>query len=113
MELLKHEVIITQVQHIYYSLILKIKIKINHLFLLVKYLSEDEIYTFQVFALANNDYQAGSNEFEILVPPIRRMRAIAIGATTGLLFLLAAAAVYIYLKKRCFNIYKESGDEKS
>lgn len=77
-------------------------------------LIEDQLYTFQVFSLSNTDYQVGSNEFEIVVPPYRRMRAIAIGATAALLVLLAASAVYVYTKKRCFNPYAaEAGGEKS
>lgn len=79
-------------------------------FFLVKHLTEDEVYNFQVFSLSNTDYQAGSNEFEILVPPYRRMKAIAIGATTGLVVLLAGSAVYIYTKKKCFNPYKDTSD---
>lgn len=74
---------------------------------------EDQIYTFQVYSLSTSDYQAGSNEFELQVPPYRRMRAIAIGATTGLLVLLAASAVFIYTKKRCFNPYEPEANEKS
>lgn len=67
-----------------------------------------------MFSLSNTDYQVGSNEFEIVVPPYRRMRAIAIGATAALLVLLAASAVYVYTKKRCFNPYAaETGGEKS
>lgn len=79
-------------------------------------LLEDQLYTFQVFSLSNTDYQVGSNEFELLVPPYRRMRAIAIGATVTLLVLLGASAVYIYTKKRCFRPYGSSeagGMEKS
>lgn len=79
----------------------------------VNSLIEDQVYTFQVFSLSNTDYQAGSNEFELQVPPYRRMRAIAIGATTGLLILLAASAVFIYTKKRCFNPYEAENNEKS
>lgn len=80
-------------------------------FCAVNSLIEDQVYTFQVFSLSNTDYQAGSNEFELHVPPYRRMRAIAIGATTGLLVLLTASAVFIYTKKRCFNPYVESNEK--
>lgn len=74
-------------------------------------MAEDETYNFQVFALSVTDYSAGSIEFEIIVPPYRRVRAIAIGATIGLIVLLTAASIFIYAKKRCFQPYKDS-DEK-
>lgn len=77
----------------------------------VKYLIENELYRFQVFSLSNSDYQAGSNEFEMIVPPYRRARAIAIGATIIIILMLAAASVYIYVKKRCFEPYPDP-DEK-
>lgn len=84
------------------------------LFHAVHSLIEDQLYTFQVFSLSTSDYQVGSNEVELLVPPYRRMQAIAIGATAALLVLLAASAVYVYTKKRCFNPYAaEAGGEKS
>ncbi|KAG4079404.1 hypothetical protein HA402_008096 [Bradysia odoriphaga] len=77
----------------------------------VKHLNEDHVYTFQVFSLSHTDYQAGSNEFEILVPPYRRVRAIAIGTTCGLLLILTASAVFLYVKKRCFNPYKDTNEK--
>lgn len=80
-------------------------------FFAVDTLLEDKSYTFQVFAMSHQGYQAGSNEFDLYVPPLMRMRAIAIGATAGLLVLLAASAVFIYTKKKCFNPYDDS-DEK-
>lgn len=77
----------------------------------MKYLPEDETFNFQVFALSVTDYLAGSNEFEIIVPPYRRVRAIAIGSTIGLIILLTIASIYVYTKKRCYEPYKDS-DEK-
>lgn len=77
----------------------------------VKYLAENELYSFQVFAISTTDYQAGSNEFEILVPPYRRIRAVALGSIICIVFTITTAAIYIYAKKRCFEPYKDT-DEK-
>lgn len=77
----------------------------------MRYLAEDEIYNFQVFSLSVTDYLAGSNEYEIIVPPYRRVRTIAIGTTLLLILVLAGASIFIYAKKRCFQPYKDS-DEK-
>lgn len=80
--------------------------------LAVRYLMENEVYSFQVFSLSTTDYQAGSNEFDIRIPPYRiKMRVIAICITFLILFMLVFAAVYIYVKKRCFEPYPDT-DEK-
>ncbi|XP_031624013.1 protein borderless isoform X4 [Contarinia nasturtii] len=78
----------------------------------VRYLMENELYSFQVFSLSTTDYQAGSNEFDIRIPPYRiRMRVIAICITLIILFMLVFAAIFIYAKKRCFEPYPDN-DEK-
>lgn len=77
----------------------------------VRYLAEDETYSFQVYALSVTDYLSGSNEYEIVVPPYRRVRIIAICITLGLILTLTVASIFIYAKKRCFQPYKDS-DEK-
>lgn len=74
-------------------------------------MAEDETYSFQVYALSVADYLSGSNEYEIIVPPYRRVRAIVIGTTLSLVLVLTAASIYIYKKKSCFQPYKDS-DEK-
>lgn len=70
---------------------------------LVSQLDEDELYIFQVFSLSTADYEAGSNEYEIYVPPYRRMRAIAIGTASGLMFLLVALLVFVYMRRKWFR----------
>ncbi|XP_055713087.1 protein borderless [Phlebotomus papatasi] len=70
---------------------------------LVSQLDEDELYIFQVFSLSTTDYEAGSNEYEIYVPPYRRMRAIAIGTASGLMFLLVALLVFVYMRRKWFR----------
>ena len=59
-----------------------------------------------MYSLSTSDYEAGSNVYEFYVQPYRRMKAIAIGATTGLLFLIVAAVVFLYVKKKWFKGYK-------
>lgn len=73
---------------------------------------EHELYSFQVFALSTTDYQAASNEFDIRIPAYRiKMRLVAIGITMIILLMLVFAAIYIYVKKRCFEPYPDN-DEK-
>lgn len=73
---------------------------------------EYELYSFQVFAISTTDYQSGSNEYDIRVPPYRiKMRLVAIVITLIILSMLVFAAIYIYLKKRCFEPYPDN-DEK-
>lgn len=74
---------------------------------------EKELYSFQVFSLSTTDYQAGSNEYDIRIPPYRiKMRLIAIFVTFIILSMLVFAAVFIYVKKRCFEPYPPDADEK-
>lgn len=80
--------------------------------LAVRYLMENELYSFQVFSLSTTDYQAGSNEYDIRVPAYRiKMRLVAIIITLIILSMLVFAAIYIFLKKRCFEPYADN-DEK-
>ena len=73
---------------------------------------ENELYSFQVFSLSTTDYQAGSNEYDIRVPAYRiKMRLVAIIITLIILSMLVFAAIYIFLKKRCFEPYPDN-DEK-
>lgn len=77
----------------------------------MKHLLENELYRFQVFSVGNQDYQAGSNEFDYIVPPYRRARAIAIASIIIMILMLTFASMYIYVKKRCFEPYPDP-DEK-
>jgi immunoglobulin superfamily member 9B len=81
--------------------------KWNFFSLTVKQLEEDEIYTFQVYSLSANDYEAGSNEYELLIPPYRRIKAIVIGSVSGLIFILAAVFTLLYMKRRCLHNFKQ------
>lgn len=64
-------------------------------------LDNDELYSFQVFSVSTNQYESGSNEFEILTPKYsRQIQAITIGATTALLILLAIVGITLYMAIR-------------
>lgn len=96
--------------HSSYLITIDISLYFSHF--VVRYLMEHELYSFQVFALSTTDYQAASNEFDIRIPAYRiRMRLVAIGITMIILIMLVFAAVYIYVKKRCFEPYPDN-DEK-
>lgn len=72
---------------------------------------EDEVYSFQVYSLSTTDYQAGSNEFDIRIPPYRRARWIVAVFTLLIILTLVFASLFIYYKKRCFEPYPDA-DEK-
>lgn len=78
---------------------------------LVRYLYEDEVYSFQVFSLSTTDYQAGSNEFDLRVPPYRRTRWIAIGCTLLIILTFIFAALFIHFRKRIIKPF-ENADTK-
>lgn len=83
--------------HIYHVLLIFV-------YFAVRFLKENELYSFQVFALSTNDYQVGSNEFDLRVPFYRiKMRLIAISVTVIILTMLVFAAIFIFVKKRCLD----------
>lgn len=63
----------------------------------VQHLREDVIYRFQVFSLSTTDYQSGSNEVTILVPPYNRIRMTTIGSAVGVACLIFAIAAIVYV----------------
>lgn len=74
---------------------------INQYYIL-KDLEEDKIYRFQVAAYSFDNHEALSLEVEILIPPVRRMRAVAIGTITGIAFIIIALGIFIYTKRKWF-----------
>lgn len=67
----------------------------------VRYLRENELYSFQVFAISTTDYQVGSDEYDLRTPFYRlKMRIVAISVTLIILFMLVIAAIYVYSKRR-------------
>lgn len=78
----------------------------------VRYLYENEVYSFQVFSLSTTDYQAGSNEYDIRVPPYIRTRWIAIGCTLLIILTFIFAALFIYYRKRLIKPLYPDVDSK-
>lgn len=71
------------------------------MFIAVRYLRENELYSFQVFAISTTDYQVGSDEYDLRTPFYRlKMRIVAISVTLIILFMLVIAAIYVYSKRR-------------
>ena len=77
---------------------------------LVLELDDNEVYSFQVFSVSTSNYEAGSNEFEILTPRFGTIRIVTISVTSGLLILLAIVGVTLYMKRHLFTSYHN--DEK-
>lgn len=63
-----------------------------------------------MFSVSTNNYEAGSNEFELLTPRFGTIRIITISVTTGLLILLAIVGLTLYMKRHLFTNYHN--DEK-
>lgn len=59
--------------------------------------------------MSTNNYEAYSNEFEILTPHYRIVQAVTIAAV-GLLVLLALAGVLFYMKRHLFS--SQNSEEK-
>lgn len=73
----------------------------NFIYFTVRYLRENELYSFQVFSISTTDYQVGSNEYDLRTPHYRlKMRIVAISVTLIILFMLVIAAIYVYSKRR-------------
>lgn len=73
-------------------------------------LDDDKLYSIVVIALSTNGYEAAGEEKEIVTPAFKRMQAITIGTTVGLLILLTIVGVTLYLKRHLFTSYQN--DEK-
>lgn len=68
-------------------------------------LDDGVLYSFQVSSVSTNNYEAYSNEFEILTPHYRVVQAVTITAV-GLLVLLALAGVLFYMKRHLFTSHR-------
>lgn len=79
---------------------------------LIRHLREDSTYRVQVSTLSISDEQSGSEVIEIKVPAHRKMRAITIGTTVVIIFIIAVVFVFYYLKKRFCRPHTEISSEK-
>lgn len=79
----------------------------------VEDLDEDELYTFQVFAMSTTNYTSGSNEVEIYVYPYRRVKVMTIGGVLVLLFCLAVISILLYMKRNRIKKLREAENVKA
>ncbi|XP_022231604.2 protein borderless isoform X2 [Drosophila obscura] len=70
----------------------------------LRHLKEDTTFKVQVVAVgANSQQQVPSPELLIDVPSQRKMRALIIGSSVGILFLLCALCAFLYVKRSCLR----------
>lgn len=68
----------------------------------LKGLEEGAVYSIRVSALSMDEYEAEGLEIELVVPAHKRMKAVAIGTMTAVIFLVVVLAVFIYSRRRWF-----------
>lgn len=68
----------------------------------LKGLEEGNVYSIRVSALSMDDYEADGLEIELVVPAHKRMKAIAIGTMTAVIFLVIVLVIFIYTRRRWF-----------
>ncbi|EDW04279.1 GH10067 [Drosophila grimshawi] len=82
----------------------------------LRHLKEDVTFKIQVLAVgADGQQMVPSPELYLEVPSQRKMRALIIGSSVGVLFLLCALCAFLYVKRSClrhlFARDSEGGDE--
>ncbi|XP_058817731.1 protein borderless isoform X2 [Topomyia yanbarensis] len=75
-------------------------------------LDEDELYTFQVFAVSTTNYTSGSNEVEVYVYPYRRVKVITISGVLILLLCLVVISTLLYMKRNRIKKLREAENVK-
>uniref|UniRef100_T1PJJ1 Fibronectin type III n=1 Tax=Musca domestica TaxID=7370 RepID=T1PJJ1_MUSDO len=69
----------------------------------LRHLKEDSTFTIQVLAISNDGAQVPGSELIIEVPSHRKMRALLIGSTIGIAFLVCALIAFLYVKRNCLR----------
>ncbi|XP_028896692.1 protein borderless isoform X2 [Zeugodacus cucurbitae] len=69
----------------------------------LRHLKEDAIFQIQVIATSINGEQVASDVLTIEVPSHRKTRALLIGSTVGIAFLLCALVAFLYVKRSCLR----------
>ncbi|XP_061388021.1 protein borderless-like, partial [Musca vetustissima] len=69
----------------------------------LRHLKEDSTFTIQVLAISNDGAQVPGTELIIEVPSHRKMRALLIGSSIGIAFLLCALVAFLYVKRNCLR----------
>nr|XP_036225185.1 protein borderless [Bactrocera oleae]XP_036225186.1 protein borderless [Bactrocera oleae]XP_036225187.1 protein borderless [Bactrocera oleae] len=76
----------------------------------LRHLKEDAIFQIQVIATSINGEQVASDVLTIEVPSHRKTRALLIGSTVGIVFLLCALVAFLYVKRSCLRHFFDSSD---
>lgn len=67
----------------------------------LRHLKEDSTFKVRVLAISADGDQVPSSELVIEVPSQRKMRALLIGSSIGVAFLLCALVAFLYVKRSC------------
>lgn len=69
----------------------------------LRHLKEDSTFTIQVLAISADGGQVPGSELSIEVPSHRKMRALLIGSSIGIAFLVCALIAFLYVKRSCLR----------
>lgn len=70
----------------------------------LRHLKEDTLFKVQVLAVGTETQQSvPSHELLIDVPSQRKVRALIIGSSVGVIFLLCALCAFLYVKRSCLR----------
>lgn len=75
-------------------------------------LDEDQMYTFQVFAMSTTNYTSGSNEVEIYIYPYRKVKLMTVSGVLILLVCLAVISMLLYMKRNRIKKLREAENMK-
>lgn len=76
-------------------------------------LEEDKTYYFEVLAVSLSDHEAASAKYVLHVPGYRQIRAVVVGVTVGVAFLLVAAGGSWYLRRTYINRLQQEEKEEA
>lgn len=72
----------------------------------LRYLKEDVSFKIQVLAVGAENQEVASPELFLEVPSQRKVRALIIGSSVGVIFLLCALCAFLYVKRSClFHLF--------
>lgn len=69
----------------------------------LRHLKEDSTFKIRILAISADGEQVPSGELIIEVPSQRKMRALLIGSSIGVAFLLCALVAFLYVKRSCIR----------
>lgn len=77
----------------------------------LRHLKEDVTFKIQVVAVGADARQVASPELLLEVPSQRKVRALIIGSSVGIIFLLCALCAFLYVKRSCLRHLFSRGNE--